>query len=47
MPINNQNIFFVLLSFITMFALIHKVTLMIIRHLVLAGNIFVISQNYF
>ena len=47
MPINNQNLFFIMLSFITIFALLGKILLLAARCQMLAGNFFPISQNYF
>ena len=47
MLINNQNFFFILLSFITLFVLLQKITLTIIRYQLMSGNFFIIPQNYF
>ena len=47
MPINNQNLFFIMLSFVTIFALLGKILLLAVRCQMLAGNFFMISQNYF
>ena len=47
MLINNQNFLFILLSFITLFALLQKITLTIIRYQLMSGNFFIIPQNYF
>ena len=47
MLINNQNFFFILLSFITLFVLLQKITLTIIRYQLMSGNFFFFFQNYF
>lgn len=47
MPINNQNLFFIMLSFITIFALLGKILLLAVRYQMLAGNFLIVSQNYF
>lgn len=47
MLINNQTFFFILLSFITLFALLQKITLLAIRYQILSGNFIIIPQNYF
>jgi len=47
MLINNQKFYFVLLSFITLFALLQKITLLIIRYQIECGNFLIITKNYF
>ena len=47
MPINNQNMFFIMLSFITIFALLSKMLLLAVQYQMLLGNFSIISQNYF
>ena len=47
MLINNQNFYFIILSFITLFALLQRITLLIIRYQIMSENFFIISQNYF
>lgn len=47
MPIDNKDFYFILLTFITLFALLQKATILMIRYQLMSENFFAISKNYF